>query len=350
MRYDFVVIGSGIAGLSTAYVAAERGYSVALVGVPELMSMVAGSSSGILTYHMPSPFIEWALDTMEFYSRLGGDVVEIAPCIWMSRDVDFINFVSSKVRERGLRLRVVSSDFLESLGVDMRYFDGEVVTFGDGIRIKVGRLIDTLTLKLAELGVRVFKGWGVLRGSSVEVGGEIVRGDSIIVAAGAWSKGLLSLNNTIIYKCQAVRLEEPKVNYMVIDDTIGFYVNIAQDNTVALGDGIKVVVNEPEEALKADRWVVDEVLRRAQKRGIISSYTISYVVSAPCIGTSDAYPLVGEVRDGVYVITALNGVGFSIAPALAKLLVDSITRGTRIPEELKPTREIRGGEPREPID
>jgi len=350
LRFDFVVVGSGIAGLSTAYLAAVRGYRVALVGIPELMSMVAGSSSGILTYHMPSPFLEWSLETLGFYEELSGGVVERVPCIWMSRDASFVDYVASRVREGGVRIRLASSDTLKSMGVDIQFFEGEIVTLGDGFRIMVGKLLDVLTSRFVELGGAIVRGWGYLEGSRVRVGGEVVEGDSIVVAAGAWSRELLGLNNTIVYKCQAVRLEEPRVDYIVIDDTTGFYANLAQDGTLALGDGIKVVVKEPEEALKADKWVIEEVIRRAQKRGLIAGYKVAYTVSAPCLGTADTYPLVGEVRDGIYVVTALDGVGFSIAPALAKLLLDSITKGARIPEQLRPDREIEGGEPREPID
>jgi glycine/D-amino acid oxidase-like deaminating enzyme len=60
--------------------------------------------------------------------------------------------------------------------------------------------------------------------------------------------------------------------------------------------------------------------------------------------------LVGEVSEGVYTLTALNGVGFSITPALSRILVEHLIKGSRIPEYLDPKREIPGREPREPID
>lgn len=349
MRFEFVIVGSGIAGLSTAYMLAERGYRVALVGLPELVAMVAGSSSGILTYHMPPPFIDWSLRTLNFYEKLGG-VVERIPCIWMSSDVEFVRYVKSRIGDNGIRIKFISGETLRDYGIEIPVFDYEVITLGDGFNIRVSRLIEVLASRVNEMGANIIRGWGVINGSTVRVGGESIVGETIIVAAGAWSRDLVGLNNTIIYKCQAVRLEEPKLKYMVIDDTIGYYANIAQDDTVALGDGIKVVVKEPEEALRADKWVIEEVIGRARRRGLISNYKISYVVSAPCIGTSDSYPVVGRVRDNIYVITALDGVGFSIAPAVAEILVDNLTRGSRIPEELKPDREMSGSEPREPID
>ncbi len=350
MRFEFIVIGSGIASLSTAYMLAERGYNVALVGIPELMRMAAGSSSGILTYHMPSPFIEWSLETLDFYLRLDGEVIVRTPCLWISRDEDFVEMVSSKVREYGVRVKRVSEDYLRSLGLDIVFLGDEVVTLGDGFRINVGRLIDSLVSKLKSMEVSIVEGWGVLDGDAVRVGDRVIRGDTIIVAAGAWSKEILGLNNTIIYKCQAVRLEEPRIEYMVIDDSIGFYINKMEDNTIALGDGIKVVVRAPEEALRADRWVMEEVISRARIRGVITEYKIAYTVSAPCIGTGDTYPLVGQVAQNIYTITALNGVGFSIAPALARILVEHLTKSSRIPEQLDPKREIKADEPREPID
>jgi len=350
LQYEFVVVGSGVAGLSTAYMLAERGYNVALVGLPELIKMVAGSSSGILTYHMPSPFLEWSLETLEFYSKLGSGIVERALCLWMSRDAGFVDVVASRVREHGVRIRRVSEDYLRGLGLEVETFEDEVITLGEGFRVNVGRLIDTLSSKLEVLGVDVVEGWGVIEDGVVRVGDRMVKGSTIIVAAGAWSRELLGLRNTILYKCQAVRLEEPKIDYMVVDDSIGYYINKMQDDTIALGDGIKVIVETPEEAFKVDRWVVEEVIRRATRRGVIASYRVAYTVSAPCIGTGDSYPLVGEVSEGVYTLTALNGVGFSITPALSRILVEHLIKGSRIPEYLDPKREIPGREPREPID
>jgi glycine/D-amino acid oxidase-like deaminating enzyme len=350
LQFEFVVIGSGVAGLSVAYMLAERGYTVALAGLPSLMRIAAGSSSGILTYHMPSPFLEWSLETLEFYSKLNAEIIERTLCLWMSRDAGFVDMVSSRVRGHGIRVRRVSEDYLRSLGFEMRTLEGEIVTVGEGFRINVGRLIDTLLSKLEVMGVDVIEGWGVIEGGVTRVNDRVVKGGSVIVAAGAWSRELLGLRNAILYKCQAVRLEEPKLGYMVIDDSIGYYINRMQDDTIALGNGIKVVVETPEEAFKADKWVVEEVLRRATKRGVIAGYRIAYTVSAPCIGTGDSYPLVGEVSEGIYTLTAFNGVGFSIAPALARILVDHLVKGTKIPEQVDPKREIEGREPVEPID
>jgi sarcosine oxidase subunit beta len=45
--------------------------------------------------------------------------------------------------------------------------------------------------------------------------------------------------------------------------------------------------------------------------------------------TPDHQPLLGEVRDGVYIAAGFSGHGFMIAPAVARILVDAIVDGRR---------------------
>ncbi|MEM1869372.1 MAG: FAD-binding oxidoreductase [Acidilobaceae archaeon] len=349
MRYDFVVVGSGIAGLSVSHMLAERGYKVALVGIPELTSIVASSSSGILTYHMPEPFISWAFETLKYYLRLEDSIIEVVDSLWFSRELMFMSSVVNKLLEEGVKAKYVSIDYAREFLGNIKLFDDENIVHIEGYRINIKRLIDTLITKIRELNVEVKSRWGNITMEGVRVGNDIIRGD-IIVAAGPWSIDLVETQNIIVYRCQAVRLEEPRINVMVIDDTIGYYVNKAYDNTIALGDGIKLVVNRPEEALKPDDSITIEVLERARKRGLISKYKIAYIASAPCVGTGDSYPLVGRLREGLYILTAFDGVGFSIAPALASMLVDYIDKGSKLPLEADPLRKISSREPIEPID
>lgn len=327
----------------------ERGYRVALVGTPELMILVGGSSSGILTYHMDEPFIEWSLRTLDFYRRIDdGSILEAGPSLWFSPSEAFVRKVLGRVAEAGLKYKILDSDQVRGLPFKTVEED-EVIVVAELYTMAVGRLFKSILNMMGDLDVEIVEGWGTLKGDTVTVRGENLRGE-VIVAAGPWSKGLANLENTIIYKCQAARLEEPKIDYAIIDDVKGYYASRTEDNTIALGDGIKTLVEEPEEAFKPDKRVIEEIIRRAESRGIIAKPKISYTVSAPCIGTGDSYPLVGEAREGVYVITALDGVGFSIGPALAELLVEHLTRGAKIPGELDPKRKIDNKSPIEPVD
>ncbi len=348
MNYDFIVLGSGISGLSTALMLGEKGYRVALVGTPELMVLVGGSSSGILTYHMDEPFIDWSLRTLDFYKRIDGkSILKAGPSLWFSPSEPFVRKTLNRVAEAGLKYRILDSDQVREL--PFKTVEGEIIAMAELYTIAVGRLFKGILKIVGDVNVEIVEGWGSLKENTVTVRGETLRGE-VIVAAGPWSKEIVNLENTIIYKCQAVRLEEPQIDYTIIDDVKGYYASKTEDNTIALGDGIKIEVKEPEEAFKPDNCVVEEIIRRAESRGIISKPKISYTVSAPCIGTGDSYPLVGEVKEGVYVITALDGVGFSIGPALAELLVEHLTRGAKIPGELDPKRNIGNKNPIEPVD
>lgn len=340
-----MVIGSGIAAISLSSILAERGYGVTLVGIPDLSSKIAKSSSGILTYHMKEPFLSLSLRTYEYYKRFAPSAVETVSSVWMSKDKAFMMNILEKTSEAGLGWRVIDS--AESLGISL--LDGETMVLADAIRINVGLLMEELSRRLAELDVKVLRGWGRLSAAGVEVRGETVRG-SIIVAAGPWSKELLNLEGASIYKCEAYRLTGPRVDVMIIDDTLDYYVNAAYDGTVAVGDGANIVVDVPEDAFEADIDLLDGVLHRARRRGILRDHSIAYAVSAPCIGTSDSYPLLGEVREDLYAFTGFNGIGFSVAPGFAQLMADFLSGTSRLPEEIDVNRKIPEGAPREPVD
>ncbi|MCX8195702.1 MAG: FAD-binding oxidoreductase [Acidilobaceae archaeon] len=345
MRADFVIVGSGIAGLSASYMLAERGYKVYLVGLPELTSLVAGSSSGILTYHMREPFLSWALRTAEIYEGTGA--LELVESVWFTKDRELAQAVAERLSERGLRAGWSEEKARELIG-DVNRF-GEEVLVAEAFRLDVKALIDSFTRRAAEAGVSFVKGWGKLAKGGVVVGSERVEGE-VIVANGAWAKESLDISGLSIYKCQAARLKSPRVEVMVIDDVLDYYINAARDGTTAVGDGANVVTEVPEDALWPDREMLIDVLKRPMRRGIMREHEVIRYVSAPCIGTNDSFPLVGELEEGLYLLTAFNGVGFSIAPALAELLVDHLDRGTPIPLQLDPKRELRPGAPVEPVD
>ncbi|MCS7106964.1 MAG: FAD-binding oxidoreductase [Acidilobaceae archaeon] len=348
MRYDFVIVGSGVAGLSASFMLAERGYRVSLVGLPGLTSMVAGSSSGILTYHMREPFLSWAIRTAEIYESLGQMIVEKVDSVWFSTDLDFVRAVEVKLAEKGLRVRRDEEKARELLG-SYRSFEGEKALVADAFRLRVKDLIDALTSRAVSAGVAILEGWGKVGDGGVYLKNERIEGE-VIVAAGAWAKEVLGLPGLIVYKCQAARLGSPRLWSMVIDDVLDFYVNLFHDGTIAVGDGVNVVTATPEDALWPDKALLEEIIERARKRGIIGSYEVSRYVSAPCVGTRDTFPLVGELKEGLYVLTAFDGVGFSIAPALAEALADHLHRGTPLPPQVDPKRELEPGEPVEPVD
>lgn len=340
-----MVVGSGVSAISLSHLLAERGYSVALAGIPDLLSKVAKSSSGILTYHMKEPFLSLSMMTYEYYMRFAPSAVEMIPSIWMSRDKDFMMSVLQKISEKGFSWELL--DGAEELGLSI--IEGETIARADAIRINVSTLIDELVKRLSERGVRVLRGWAKLSSGGVEVGSERISGD-VVVSAGPWSKELLDLKAASIYKCEAYRLTGPELKEMIIDDTLDYYVNVAHDGTVAIGDGANVTVDLPEDAFEADIEMLDSILMRARKRGLLRDHSVAYAVSAPCIGTSDSYPLLGEVREGTYVFTGFDGVGFSIAPGLAYLMVDFLTGSAALPREMDVNREISEGAPVEPVD
>jgi glycine/D-amino acid oxidase-like deaminating enzyme len=56
--------------------------------------------------------------------------------------------------------------------------------------------------------------------------------------------------------------------------------------------------------------------------------------------TEDAFPLLGEADERLFLIGALGADGVCLAPILAKMLVNSMIRGKNIPSPLLPKRML----------
>lgn len=345
------MVGSGISGMSLAYLLAKKRLKVALIGPVELSELLGESTAGILTYHLREPFLSWALRTYEIYKEVKEDAIEKVETLWLINNDEFFKEVTSKASEHGLRVQEVSEkEVSEVTGGRVKVENGEIAALGDGLKYNVKKLHRAFIDKLSELEVDVISKWAELRDSRVLVDGEEIRGRAVVVASGPWTRELLNLRNLTIYKCQLSKIPQ-ELHISVIDDVLGFYYNVLSEGIAALGDGIEVVVDDIVKAIEPDEDVLISVVNKAIKRGVLSKLPKDFkMVSAPCIGTSDGLPVVGKVGENLYVITGFNGIGYSVAPAVAEILVEHILYGKEIAVELSPNRELKEGKVIEPID
>jgi glycine/D-amino acid oxidase-like deaminating enzyme len=198
--------------------------------------------------------------------------------------------------------------------------------------------------------------------TGVNLGGEMVSAGTVVVAAGAWSAGLLAgiqTGSSTIGELSALPLRPKQIGLcvvdgsalharlnlcMVIDDVAGIYFRPDGHDGVLFGvalGGRDVPPDEGKTPLAPER------IRLA--RGRVDS-RLPGIAAAPQLRTAsacDAYtpdgrPVIGPVPGigNLYLATGFSGNGFKLAPAVGSGVAAEITVGTVRPE-LEPYRPER---------
>jgi len=132
---------------------------------------------------------------------------------------------------------------------------------------------------------------------------------------------------------------------MCYDATGGFYLRPHAAGLLA-GDGTEDREADPDAYERdADPAFADGLLERVSYRVpsiADGDHGLERAWAGLCTATPDRDPLVGRIRDGLYVATGFQGHGFMRAPAIGERLAEEILDGGRI-DAFDPTR-FRGDE------
>ncbi|MHC3438913.1 NAD(P)/FAD-dependent oxidoreductase [Natrialbaceae archaeon A-gly3] len=366
---EVAVIGAGAVGATTAYDLARRGADVTLYDRGPVAAGSSGRAAGIC-YDAFADRVdaEIAGEAIERFRTLSGDetfpFVE-CPYVWLTREGDddrteAISEGIERMQAHGvIALEMDADDLAERFSAvgtgDVAvagvagaagYTDPEQYTAclaagaeGLGATLETG----------IEVGVRTDPPRVVVDGDEREV-------DAVVVAAGAHTKGVLADAGVPIamkpYRVQALvadgNLEEP----MVYDATDDFYVRPHPDGLLA-GDGTETVEADPDSYdREASPDFSEDLLERVETRfpALEGDLEVDRAWAGLCTATPDRNPLVGELRDGVYVATGFHGEGFMRAPAIGDRLAKAVLGGEGI-ATFDPTRftgeekfEIREGQ------
>ncbi len=190
----------------------------------------------------------------------------------------------------------------------------------------------------------------------VGVGSETVLGNRVLVAAGTWSKKLLSLAGFHIplrpYRAQLASLDMPSGYHfpMVWELSTDIYLVPDGSHNLLAGDGTRLDEFDPdayetdgdERFLSAIATGVLNLTSQADEAGMRAAW------AGLCGGTPDRRPLLGAVCDRLFVACGDQGIGIMRGPALGELAVD-VALGEASAPHLSPLRStdssfpIRGG-------
>jgi glycine/D-amino acid oxidase-like deaminating enzyme len=356
-QYDFIVVGAGIAGSFLALELSKRS-KVLLVDKGSLLGGATASAAEIITLQLPKPFLTWTLDSLKMYEEIGAPI----------RRIEAILATTEKCAERYLRILSSSnvetwvltrSEAARESGLELKDVEGYVFIATLDALLDTGGLGNLMRYLLDMNNVDLVEDVPAkVKGSRVIVGDkEVEASGAIIVSAGAWTPEVLNMESTRLagsrlYRFEAHSVEIGKsVKTIFYEDSSGSYLVPESSKTVTVGDGTNETINSPEEGFTPRPGSVYEVLEGLSKVvADVETAVPRTSWSAPCLITGDGWPVVGKVRDNVYVLSGLNGVGLMIAPALARILANHLLKGYRIPQRLNPLREVSPweGPPKEP--
>ncbi|BAN90033.1 glycine/D-amino acid oxidase [Aeropyrum camini SY1 = JCM 12091] len=356
-RKRVAVIGGGVSGLMAALWASRYGYDATVFEADLASPTATRLSAGIIDPTVDVSLAPFALEALSILSSLGLGVE--SRLLWVHRRGS-CRRLEKLLSAAGLVEHSVAGE--DTVGLGRYRVD---LSPGEEMHILRTMLVDTGTLYSlvsSSPGVDIvedrveYVGCGSLR---LRRGG-YREFDAIIVAAGPWTgfiRGLETVASMLrIYRCEALIIRAGGGPLAVVDDVLDFYMSIHTSGDGILGDGCCAEIESPNEGYRYDGEVLEAVLGRSMRRleGLGDAELVA-PVSAPCAVGRDSFPVLGGLPScsRIHLLVGLDGVGVTLAPSLARLVLESIATGSRdyIPTGMAAWRRIsRGrGEVREPV-
>lgn len=340
MTYDFVVVGAGVVGMTTARELAGEGFTVALFEQGEIGREASWAAGGILSSMRPwaehpasavlsnegrrvySSFVE------SLFADTGVDPQYIQCGLFMAA-ADDIEHTRAWAETNAIRWQ----QDCESLTAELNLHK-ESIFLPDIAQVRPTRLLQALESDLSSRRVAVFANTPVQAiniedGSwqSIQTSTSQVSAGNLVICAGAWSAKILQQQGIrlgvkpVCGQMLCVKADVPDFNQIVLDG--GHYLIPRRDGNVLVGSSM--------EHTGFDKATTDSVKQELMHWARLTwpAFQETTLIShwaglRP--GNENGYPLIGPVPgiDGLYLNTAHFRKGILQAPVSACLLVDAV--------------------------
>ncbi|QLG50970.1 NAD(P)/FAD-dependent oxidoreductase [Natrinema halophilum] len=349
---EIAIVGAGAVGATVAYDLTREGANVTLYDRGDVASGATGRAAGIC-YDAFAGGLDAAIasESIERFRALSGDdtfpFVE-CPYVWFARDgdterADAIREQVRRMQDNGVVALEMDGDALADRFPALRTEDIEVAGvagasgYADPTEYAVS-LATTAADSGATLETETPVEVRVDPARVIRTDGDAREFDAVLVAAGARTANLLADAGVSLamkpYRVQALVAGADFAEPMCYDATGGFYLRPHADGLLA-GDGTENREADPDAYDRdADSTFATDLGERVAhrvpaiddtgKRGFDRAW------AGLCTATPDRDPLVGDVRDGLYVATGFQGHGFMRAPAIGRRLAEEMLGGAGI--------------------
>jgi sarcosine oxidase/sarcosine oxidase subunit beta len=347
-----LIVGGGIAGLSTAWALARRGVAVELFEQGPLPNPMASSyDEHRITRHaygrmegyaqlMPEAFRVWE----QLWQAIGTSHFEPCGAVYFLRhDNGWYDGASRSLRDMGIGFRDIPLDQVEQRFPMVRPEGLQRVVETDGAGMLFpARILTDLVVLLGRLGVTLHAGSHVTsvdpeRGTLIK-DGKVFSGDTVVVAAGAWADRLIpSLREAVVPSRQAVLYLSPPPAMaeawahapVMLDNSPegGVYTLPPRRGTrLKIGDHVFSRSGNPDE----DRRATERDLQRLwpSARAVyrdLDSYSV--LEQRACFYTvhDEEQFQVRPTGAAGWVISACSGHGFKLGSLMGELMARAIT-------------------------
>lgn len=350
-RRDVIVVGGGIIGCTVAWRLAQRGAKVTLVEREQPGAQASSAAAGLLQpeagRYGGGPLLAHWLDGLRRYPELVGDLREETGMPLEFRITGRLYVALGEAEVPALEERY---ELQQEAGIACEWWPGEkarqaepalaeatsaAIYYPEHGLVDNRALVQCAAMAAARRGVEIATGrpvTGLLvdgdRARGVDVGGERLEADSVVIAAGSWS-GLLDPRLTVPVrpaKGEILALEaRPPVCTMILSSADGSVSSRASGRTV-----VGATVADEGYDKRVTAWGVQSMLHAAVR-------LCPSLAHAPILETwaglrpvvpADHLPIVGETAlRGAYVATGHYTMGILSAPVTADAIAGLILDG-----------------------
>ena len=337
---EFIVVGGGIIGMTTARELALCGAKVSIFDKGKLGMQASWAAGGIISSMRPWAESRAAIQLSEYSKNLYPEFIEklkiesgIDPeynksgLVIVNKD----HAIKTKDWAKSHNIKIEEEFKIKSECLNL---PGYSIKLPDIAQVRPPRLLNALRKSLENLGVNIYENTEITelefcsnKFQSISYNNKTMSADSLIITAGAWCKSLTDKFNIKMdikpIRGQMLCIEpEQQICENIILDGAHYFIP-RMDGRLLIGSTMEDVgyINQTTEEGKAD------LLSWAQS--MFASLSDAKLVShwsglRP--STSRSKPFIGQLPDvkNVYINTGHFRKGILQAPASAKILVDSI--------------------------
>lgn len=344
--FDVVIVGAGIGGCACARELTDAGVQVAIIESQSPASGATAAGMGHIVVMDDSP-AQLALTgyARSLWQKLAPDLppsveYEERGTLWIAAEEDELATVQTKhatCAAAEIRSEVLDSAALAEAEPNLR------PGLAGALFVPEDAVLYPPAAATALLRAAVSSGAHLIRGTVTKAAhgavtladGTELASDHIVVATGAdftlvpWvrlkkRKGHLVITDRYpgFVRHQLVELGYLKSAHSVVSDSVAFNVQPRTTGQLLIGSSRQYRQHN----LVADSSVVELMLRRAYLfMPKLATLSATRVWTGFRAATSDKLPLIGPTRDPtLYLLAGFEGLGITLAPAAARLLVDHL--------------------------